>query len=90
LVCHHSPDHGRAGVTFTYWDTIQEAQQALAELTPCDSRCIGVHTVVDLETPSKTCPLMSGITDGAIKAARRLHGVSVMSRKPDRTVRKEG
>ena len=80
LVCHHSPDHGRAGATFTYWETEEEARRALAELTPCDQLCIGKHTIVNLETPTGAPPAEPWISDRAIKAARRLHGASVMSR----------
>lgn len=48
LICHHP--EGR-GVTTTYWDSREEAGQALAELTPCGRRCGGAHTIVDRDPP---------------------------------------
>jgi hypothetical protein len=36
-------------VEWTYWDSREQARQAEAELTPCGSQCIGVHSVVRLD-----------------------------------------
>ena len=50
LICHSDPDAVAVPrVEFTYWDTRAQAQQALAELTPCGWRCVGVHTVVAVD-----------------------------------------
>ncbi len=47
LICHH--DSGR--IEFTRWSTCQEAEAALAELVPCGPKCIGAHTVVNVDPP---------------------------------------
>lgn len=49
LVCHRSTETGPITVEATHWDTIGQAWQAEAELTPCGQFCIGVHTVVRLD-----------------------------------------
>jgi hypothetical protein len=50
LICHSDPDVPAVPrVEFTYWDTRAQAQLALAELTPCGRRCVGVHTVVAVD-----------------------------------------
>jgi hypothetical protein len=69
LICHPLPSHGEVEVT--YWPTAAEARQASTELAPCGPRCIGVHTVVNLGICCDSCPPNAGITDGAIKRARR-------------------
>jgi hypothetical protein len=46
LLCFHPKKPAEA----TYWDTIEDASQAMAELAnPCGPRCIGVHSVVALD-----------------------------------------
>ncbi|MFA1705519.1 hypothetical protein ACDT10_21715 [Mycobacterium intracellulare] len=55
LVCHRSTQTGPITVEATYWDTIGQARQAEAELTPCGPWCVGVHSVVhvDLGAPAR-------------------------------------
>lgn len=49
LICHRDD----ASIEATYWASGAEARQALAELTPCGPRCIGVHTVADIDPPPR-------------------------------------
>ncbi|MGE2689988.1 hypothetical protein [Mycobacterium sp. GA-1285] len=47
LVCHRGPSAGYQA-EWTYWDSIAQAREAEAELTPCGTLCIGVHSVARL------------------------------------------
>jgi hypothetical protein len=51
LICHH----GTASFEATYWDDVEEANEARRDLTAggCGPRCCGIHTVarVDVEPP---------------------------------------
>ena len=48
LVCHRSTPTGPITAEGTYWDSIEQARQAQAELTPCSPLCVDVHTVARL------------------------------------------
>lgn len=54
LVCHRRTLTGPVTVEATYWDSVEQARQAEAELSPCSPLCVGVHSVVrvDLEPDS--------------------------------------
>ncbi|BDB42837.1 MULTISPECIES: hypothetical protein [Mycobacterium] len=53
LVCHREhPSTGTLTAEWTYWDSLELAHQAAAELPPCGPHCIGVHTVVPVELES--------------------------------------
>jgi hypothetical protein len=41
--------NGLPSIEFTYWDTREQAEQALAELTPCSRRCVGIHSAVAVQ-----------------------------------------
>jgi hypothetical protein len=43
MICHHENAYPEA--TQIRWASRSEALQALAELTPCDDHCCGVHDV---------------------------------------------
>lgn len=50
LVCHRSSQIGPVAAEWTYWDSREQAHQAEAELTPCGPLCVGVHSVVSLDS----------------------------------------
>ena len=49
LVCHRSTATGPVTVEATYWDSVEQARQAEAELSPCSRLCVGVHSVVRVD-----------------------------------------
>lgn len=51
LICHRCRQTGSITVEWTYWDSRQQARQAEVELTPCGPLCIGLHSVVRLDSP---------------------------------------
>lgn len=53
LVCHRNTQTGHIAVEWTWWNSIKEARQAEAELTPCGPLCIGVHTVARVPDPTR-------------------------------------
>lgn len=57
LVCHRGPSAGYQA-EWTYWDSIAQAREAEAELTPCGPLCGGVHSVarLDLEPDRRRRP----------------------------------
>lgn len=66
LICHHNGRVAWPGIEVTRWDTRAQAQLAADELTPCGPRCIGAHTVVDVDTapaPRKPTERNHRITD---------------------------
>lgn len=54
LVCHGGPSASYQA-EWTYWDSIQQAREAEAELTPCGPSCIEVHScvLVDVGAPPR-------------------------------------
>lgn len=66
LVCHADPNVA-GSAEFTYWDSIEEARSAEAELCPCSARCVGLHTVARLDVevePRRKLSLIAGAPDG--------------------------
>lgn len=63
LICYG--DSGRKPtVEWTYWASRAEAEQALAELTPCSAACAGIHTIVGIDAqpaPSRH-PALGGVS----------------------------
>lgn len=51
LICYHNPPSGPLRGEWTYWDSREQARQDEAELTPCGLQCVGVHSVVRLDSP---------------------------------------
>ncbi|OBK56321.1 hypothetical protein A5656_19685 [Mycobacterium gordonae] len=49
LVCHRGPSAAYQA-EWTYWDCIEQAREAEAELTPCGPSCIEVHSAVRVPT----------------------------------------
>ena len=66
LICHHNVGKAGPGIEVTRWPTRGMAMAAADELTPCGPRCIGAHTVVDVDTapaPRKPTERNHRITD---------------------------
>ena len=49
LICYRSSETGPITVEATYWDTIGQARQARAKLTPCGPLCSQIHSVVGID-----------------------------------------
>lgn len=56
LVCHHDRPAHHPRAEWTYWHTVEQAREALAELTPCGRRCVGVHTVARINATERALP----------------------------------
>ncbi|ULE35051.1 hypothetical protein [Mycobacterium sp. IDR2000157661] len=52
LICYRTQS-GDFAAEWTYWVDVEEARQAQAELTPCGTLCIGVHSVVPVDPTTK-------------------------------------
>jgi hypothetical protein len=77
LICYH--DSGKPSVEVTYWPTRAQAIQAEAELAPCGPRCIGVHTVVNVDPPPRH--------PAALALSRNRHGNNASGGRHSRSVR---
>lgn len=55
LVCHRPGD-----AVITFWDDAETATQASTELAPCDRKCAGVHSVVELVDGRYVTTTMNG------------------------------
>jgi hypothetical protein len=54
LVCHCIDRNGNpASPEWTYWRDLAEARQARDALSPCGSRCGGVHTCIEVDVPPR-------------------------------------
>jgi hypothetical protein len=49
LVCHRITPTGPITSESTIWDTIEQARQASAELSPCSALCSRIHSVVRVD-----------------------------------------
>jgi hypothetical protein len=50
LICYgQSPANHAIRTEWTYWPSLEVADQARAELTPCSAACIGIHSVVEVD-----------------------------------------
>lgn len=52
LVCFRGPSAGYQA-EWTYWDSIEQAREAEAELTPCGPLCSEVHSAVRVPSPDR-------------------------------------